>query len=93
MANPILCRGRRHFWLGRWSNDQSSGFINKQEEMRPATRQLASKATEIAIFGAAFLILMNIMGISLTSLAVLGARLVLGLALVCRRSHQTSSRA
>ena len=24
------------FWLGRWSNDQSSGFINKQEEMPPA---------------------------------------------------------
>ena len=23
------------FWLGRWSNDQSSGFINKHEEMRP----------------------------------------------------------
>ena len=38
---------------------------------------MASKATEIAIFGAAFLILMNIMGISLTSLPYLGARLVL----------------
>ena len=23
------------FWLGRWLNDQSSGFINKQEEMPP----------------------------------------------------------
>jgi small-conductance mechanosensitive channel len=67
------------FWLGRWSNDQSSGFINKQEEMRPATRQLASKATEIAIFGAAFLILMNIMEISLTSLAVLGGAVDVGL--------------
>ena len=67
------------FWLGRWSNDQSSGFINKQEEMRPAARQLASKATEIAIFGAAFLILMNIMGISLTSLAVLGGAVGVGL--------------
>lgn len=67
------------FWLGRWSNDQSSGFINKQEEMRPATRQLASKATEIAIFGAAFLILMNIMGISLTTLAVLGGAVGVGL--------------
>jgi small-conductance mechanosensitive channel len=67
------------FWLGRWSNDQSSGFINKQEEMRPATRQLASKATEIAIFGAAFLILMNIMEISLTSLAVLGGAVGVGL--------------
>jgi len=67
------------FWLGRWSNDQCSGFINKQEEMRPATRQLASKATEIAIFGAAFLILMNIMEISLTSLAVLGGAVGVGL--------------
>jgi potassium efflux system protein len=67
------------FWLGRWSNDQSSGFINKQEEMRPATRQLASKATEIAIFGVAFLILMNIMEISLTSLAVLGGAVGVGL--------------
>jgi len=59
--------------------DQSAGFINKQQEMRPATRQLASKATEIAIFGAAFLILMNIMGISLTSLAVLGGAVGVGL--------------
>ena len=67
------------FWLGRWSNDQSSGFINKQQEMRPATRQLAVKAAEIAIFGAAFLVLMNIMGISLTSLAVLGGAVGVGL--------------
>lgn len=67
------------FWFGRWSNDQSSSFISKQEEMRPATRELASKAAEIAIFGAAFLILMNIMGISLTSLAVLGGAIGVGL--------------
>ncbi len=67
------------FWLGRWSNDQSSSFISKQEDMRPATRELASKTAEIAIFGAAFLILMNIMGISLTSLAVLGGAIGVGL--------------
>ena len=67
------------FWFGRWSNDQSSSFISKQEEMRPATRELASKAAEIAIFGAAFLVLMNIMGISLTSLAVLGGAIGVGL--------------
>ena len=66
-------------WFGRWSNDQSSTFISKQEEMRPATRELASKAAEIAIFGAAFLFLMNIMGISLTSLAVLGGAIGVGL--------------
>ena len=67
------------FWLGRWSNEQSSGFINKQDEMPPATRQLASKAAEIAIFGVAFLVVMNIMGISLTSLAVLGGAIGVGL--------------
>jgi len=67
------------FWLGRWSNDQSSNLIQKQETMRPATRQLAVKAAEIGIFGIAFLIFMNIMGIPLTSLAVLTGAIGVGL--------------
>jgi small-conductance mechanosensitive channel len=67
------------FWLGRWSNDQSHTYIESQEEMPPATRQLAAKAAEIAIFGIAFLILMNIMGVPLTSLAVLGGAVGVGL--------------
>ncbi len=67
------------FWFGRWSNDQSANLIKQQEEMRPATRELAVKAAEIAIFGAAFLVLMNIMGINLTSLAVLGGAIGVGL--------------
>ncbi len=66
------------FWLGRWSNDQSSALIEKQE-MRPATRQLAAKAAEIAIFGIAFLVAMNIAGIPLTSLAVLTGALGVGI--------------
>lgn len=67
------------FWFGRWSNDQSSGLIHQQQDMEPATRQLATKAAEITIFGVAFLVLMNIMGISLTSLAVLGGAVGVGL--------------
>ncbi|WP_439118647.1 mechanosensitive ion channel family protein [Marivita sp.] len=67
------------FWLGRWSNDQSAAYINKQEEMRPATRQLAAKAAELLIFGLAFILLMNIMGVPLTSLAVLGGAIGVGL--------------
>ena len=67
------------FWLGRWSNDQSSAFIKGQQEMRPAMRELTAKAAEIAIFGVAFLLLMNIMGISLTSLAVLTGAIGVGL--------------
>jgi len=67
------------FWLGRWSNDQSAKLISKQQELRPATRTLAIKSAEIVIFGIAFLLLMNIMGISLTSLAVLGGAIGVGL--------------
>lgn len=67
------------FWLGGWSNNQSSDYIRNQEEMRPATRELAAKAVEISIFGAAFLLLMNIMGISLSALAVLGGAIGVGL--------------
>lgn len=66
------------FWFGRWSNDQSTALIEKQE-MRPATRQLAAKAAEIAIFGAAFLVAMNIVGIPLTFLAVLTGALGVGI--------------
>ncbi len=67
------------FWLGRWSNDQSTAFIAKQKEMPAATRTLAQKAAEVMIFGLAFLLLMNIMGISLTSLAVLGGAIGVGI--------------
>lgn len=74
-----LIAGALLFWLGRWSNDQSSAFIQKQEEMPPATRTLASKTAEMLIFGAAFLLLMNIMGISLTSLAVIGGAIGVGI--------------
>ena len=66
------------FWFGRWSNDQSSAIIEKQD-MRPATRQLAVKAAEIAIFGIAFLVAMNIAGVPLTSLAVLTGALGVGI--------------
>lgn len=69
------------FWLGRWSNSHSEGFIKTREELRPATRELAIKASQIVIFGAAFLLLMSIMGIDLTAVAVLGGALGVGIGL------------
>jgi small-conductance mechanosensitive channel len=69
------------FWLGNWSNRQSADYIQKQEVLRPATRQLAVKAAEILIFGMAFLLLMSIMGIDLTAIAVLGGALGVGIGL------------
>jgi len=66
------------FWLGNWSNSQSSDFIGRQE-MRPSIQQLMTKVAEFAIFGLAFLLLMNIMGVDLGSLAVLGGAIGVGL--------------
>lgn len=66
------------FWLGQWSNSQSSAYI-EQQPMRPAIRQLAIKSSEFAIFAVAFLLLMNIMGISLSSLAIIGGAVGVGL--------------
>ncbi|WP_299683877.1 mechanosensitive ion channel domain-containing protein [uncultured Tateyamaria sp.] len=67
------------FWLGQWSNSQSTEFISKQDEMRPSLRQLLAKAVEFLIFAVAFLVLMNIMGINLSALAVLGGAIGVGL--------------
>lgn len=69
------------FWLGSWSNRQSSAYIGQQQAMRPAMRQLAVKAAEFAIFGTAFVLLMSIMGIDLTAIAVLGGALGVGIGL------------
>ncbi|WP_431301213.1 mechanosensitive ion channel family protein [Tabrizicola sp. BL-A-41-H6] len=76
-----LIAGALLFWLGAWSNRQSTGYIKAREELRPATRELAIKAAEVAIFGAAFLLLMSIMGIDLTAVAVLGGALGVGIGL------------
>ncbi len=67
------------YWLGGWSNRQSTVYIQTREELRPAQRQLAIKTVEIAIYGAAFLLLMSIMGINLTALAVVGGAIGVGI--------------
>jgi Small-conductance mechanosensitive channel len=74
-----LIAGVLLFWFGRWSTGRSRSYIGKQEELRPATRELAVKASEVFIFGAGFLLLMNIMGINLSTLAVLGGAIGVGL--------------
>ncbi|KIN74704.1 mechanosensitive ion channel family protein [Sulfitobacter guttiformis] len=73
-----LIAGSLLFWLGQWSNSQTSALIQKQE-MRPSIRQLLIKTVEFMIFGVAFLVLMNVMGINLGALAVLGGAIGVGL--------------
>ena len=74
-----LIAGSLLFWLGRWSNEATSQYIQKQEELRPSIRQLMAKAVEFTIFGVAFLLLMNIMGINLSALAILSGAIGVGL--------------
>lgn len=73
-----IIAGSLLFWLGHWSSSQSVAYIERQR-MRPAIRQLLTKVAEFAIFGFAFLLLMNIMGVDLGSLAVLGGAIGVGL--------------
>ncbi|KIN75290.1 putative mechanosensitive ion channel [Sulfitobacter noctilucae] len=74
-----LIAGSLLFWLGQWSNTQTSALIAKNEEMRPSLRQLLIKTAEFTIFAIAFLLLMNIIGVDLTALAVLGGAIGVGL--------------
>ncbi|WP_298915671.1 mechanosensitive ion channel domain-containing protein [uncultured Roseobacter sp.] len=67
------------FWLGGWSNRQTTQFIENQKDMRPSLRQLTAKVLEFAIFAVAFLLLLNIMGINLSALAVIGGAIGVGL--------------
>ncbi|MEO0391455.1 MAG: mechanosensitive ion channel domain-containing protein [Pseudomonadota bacterium] len=67
------------FWLGQWSNSQTTDIISKQEEMRPSLRQLLAKSVEFLIFAVAFIVLMNIMGVNLSALAVLSGAIGVGL--------------
>jgi potassium-dependent mechanosensitive channel len=67
------------FWLGRWSNDRGAEYIRAQKDMRIPTRELATKAFEMAIFGGGFLLLMNILGLNLSALAVIGGAIGVGL--------------
>ena len=66
------------FWFGHWSNTQSADYIERQK-IRPAIRQLLTKVAEFCIFGFAFLLLMNIMGVHLGTLEVLGGAIGVGL--------------
>jgi small-conductance mechanosensitive channel len=74
-----LIAGAILFWLGRWSNERSSQFIQNQDELRPSLRQLAMKSVEFLIFAVAFVLLMSIMGINLSALAVIGGAIGVGI--------------
>jgi small-conductance mechanosensitive channel len=67
------------FWLGRWSADTGTSYIRAQKTMRVPTRELAAKTFELVVFGAAGLVLLNVMGLDLSALALIGGAVGVGL--------------
>lgn len=67
------------FWLGRISSRTGRDFISHQENLDVRTREVAAKLFEVGIFFLIFLLLLQIMGINLTTLAVFGGALGVGL--------------
>jgi small-conductance mechanosensitive channel len=67
------------FWLGRISNNFGKQFIRKQEELDVGTREVFAKLFEIILLIVIFFILLQIMGINLTTLAVFGGAIGVGL--------------
>jgi len=77
----VLIFGSFLFWLGRASNNFGKSVIKRQESLDVPTREVFSKLFEVTLFCIIALLLLNVMGINLTTLAVFGGALGVGLGL------------
>lgn len=75
----ILIFGSILFWIGRISNTKGKEVIQKQESIDAGTREVFTKIFEMVLFSILFVLLMNIAGIDLGALVVLGGAVGLGL--------------
>jgi small-conductance mechanosensitive channel len=69
------------FWLGRASNRFGKAVIKKQASLDVPTKEVFSKLFEVALFCIVMLLLLNVMGVNLTTLAVFGGAIGVGLGL------------
>ncbi|MFW5450885.1 MAG: mechanosensitive ion channel family protein [Methylophagaceae bacterium] len=75
----VIIFGSILFWLGRISNTAGQQVIRSQETLDIRSREVFSKLFEIALFIIIFFVLLQIVGINLTTLAVFGGALGVGL--------------
>lgn len=75
----VLIFGTILFWLGRVSNNFGQQIIRKQEDIDIGTREVFAKLFEVGLFMVIFFLLLQVMGINLTTLAVFGGALGVGL--------------
>jgi small-conductance mechanosensitive channel len=69
------------FWLGRISSKTGRSFISHQENLDIRTREVVAKLFEVAIFFLISLLILQVMGINLTTLAVFGGAIGVGVGL------------
>jgi small-conductance mechanosensitive channel len=67
------------FWLGRTSANAGQKVIRDQQSVDIQTRELAAKALELVVFAVFGLLLLNLLGLDLSTLAVFGGALGVGL--------------
>lgn len=67
------------FWLGRQSNKAGQGVIQKQDGLDLSMKSLVGKLFEIALFIVIGIVFLQLLGVDLTALAVLGGAVGVGL--------------
>lgn len=77
----VLIFGGFLFWLGRVSNNFGKAVIRKQTSLDIPTKEVFSKLFEVGLFCIVTLLLLNVMGVNLTTLAVFGGAVGVGLGL------------
>lgn len=77
----VLIFGSLLFWLGRISNKTGQKIIRRQTDLHVGTREVLAKLFEVALFVVIFLLLLQVMGINLTTLAVFSGALGVGIGL------------
>ncbi|MGS2720333.1 mechanosensitive ion channel family protein [Paraglaciecola aestuariivivens] len=77
----VLIFGSFLFWLGRVSNNFGKAVIRKQASLDIPTKEVFTKLYEVGLFCIVILLLLNVMGVNLTTLAVFGGAVGVGLGL------------
>ncbi|MFD2229452.1 mechanosensitive ion channel family protein [Alkalimarinus sediminis] len=77
----VLIFGSFLFWLGRASSNFGKAVIRKQPSLDVPTKEVFSKLFEVVLFCIIALLLLNVMGVNLATLAVFGGALGVGLGL------------
>lgn len=67
------------FWLGKVSNSTGKRIIRNRQSIDLRTKEVLSKLFEVLVFFIIFILLLQILGVNLTTLAVFGGALGVGI--------------